>query len=74
VITAYGSADQARDLSRAGVADCFSKPFAMDALRRSVRRALTERTARATRPIKSQSRGRETPVTRSRAVARRKAA
>lgn len=41
VVTAYGSYELARDLSRAGVVECFSKPFAMDALRRAVRRALT---------------------------------
>jgi hypothetical protein len=49
----------------------------MDALRRSVRRALAERTARTTRAprsLKPQTRGRETPATRSRAVTRRKAA
>jgi DNA-binding NtrC family response regulator len=40
VVTAYGSYELARDLSRAGVVECFSKPFAMDALRRAVRRAL----------------------------------
>jgi len=40
VVTAYGSYELARDLSRAGVVECFSKPFGMDALRRAVRRAI----------------------------------
>lgn len=40
VVTAYGSYELARDLSRAGVVECFSKPFAMDALRRAVRHAI----------------------------------
>jgi DNA-binding NtrC family response regulator len=72
IVTAYGSADLARDLGRAGVADCFSKPFAMDALRRSVRRALAERAARAergVRPARAASAQRA-----SRSPARRKAA
>lgn len=42
VVTAYGSADTVRDLRRAGVADVFPKPFLIDALRRSVRRALVD--------------------------------
>jgi FixJ family two-component response regulator len=42
IVTAYGSPDVHRDLRRAGVADCFSKPFPIDALRRSVRRALEQ--------------------------------
>jgi len=42
VVTAYGSADTVRDLRRAGIADVFPKPFLIDALRRSVRRALAE--------------------------------
>ena len=42
VVTAYGSADTVRDLRRAGIADVFPKPFHMDTLRRSVRRALLE--------------------------------
>ena len=40
IVTAYGTPDTLRDLRGAGVADCFPKPFAMDLLRRSVRRAL----------------------------------
>jgi DNA-binding response OmpR family regulator len=42
VVTAYGSAESAADLRRAGIADVFPKPFHIDALRRSVRRALIE--------------------------------
>ena len=40
IVTAYGGADVLRELQRAGVAECFSKPFRMDLLRRAVRRAL----------------------------------
>ena len=40
IVTAYGGADVMRELRAAGVADCFSKPFRIDQLRRSVRRAL----------------------------------
>ena len=40
IVTAYGSPETLRDLRSAGVADCFPKPFPMDMLRRSVRRAL----------------------------------
>ena len=40
IVTAYGNPDVHRDLRRAGVADCFSKPFPIDVLRRSVRQAL----------------------------------
>ena len=42
VLTAEGGAETARELRRAGVADVFPKPFHIDALRRSVRRALVE--------------------------------
>ena len=42
IVTAYGSPEVHRDLRRAGVADCFSKPFPIDVLRRSVRRALEQ--------------------------------
>ncbi|MBI1796692.1 MAG: response regulator [Candidatus Eisenbacteria bacterium] len=41
IVTAYGSPETMRDLERAGVAECFPKPFPMDDLRRSVRRALS---------------------------------
>lgn len=40
IVTAYGTPDAMRDLAGVGVADCFPKPFPMDVLRRSVRRAL----------------------------------
>jgi len=78
VVTAYGSYELARDLSRAGVVECFSKPFAMDALRRAVRRALAGEAA-GTRPasVRRTTRiaRRTTGVARRpSAVARRKAA
>jgi two-component system nitrogen regulation response regulator GlnG len=41
IVTAYGTAEAMRALKTAGVAECFPKPFPMDDLRRSVRRALT---------------------------------
>ena len=40
IVTAYGTPEAMRDLERAGVAGCFPKPFPMDDLCRSVRRAL----------------------------------
>jgi DNA-binding response OmpR family regulator len=40
LVTAYGSPDDARQFAAAGVADTFPKPFAIDSLRQSVRRAL----------------------------------
>jgi DNA-binding NtrC family response regulator len=40
IVTAYGTPDAMRDLAGIGVVDCFPKPFPMDVLRRSVRRAL----------------------------------
>lgn len=40
VVTAYGSQDALRDLAAAGVSECFTKPFGMEALRRAVRRSL----------------------------------
>lgn len=49
IVTAYGTPETLRDLKRAGVADCFSKPFPIDMLRRSVRRALDETQGRRTR-------------------------
>ena len=48
IVTAYGGPEVERELERAGVADCFSKPFPIDRLRRSVRDAL-ERSARRAR-------------------------
>jgi DNA-binding NtrC family response regulator len=54
VVTAYGSYELARDLSRAGVVECFSKPFGMDALRRAVRRAIAAKSrSRAATPAAS---------------------
>ena len=47
VVTAYGTPETLRDLRSAGVADCFPKPFPIDGLRRSVRRALGAATRRA---------------------------
>jgi len=43
IVTAYGTPESLRDLRAAGVADCFPKPFPIDMLRRSVRRALEAR-------------------------------
>ena len=40
IVTAYGGPEVQRELHRAGVTDCFSKPFPIDLLRRSVHRAL----------------------------------
>jgi len=40
ILTAYGSPETLRELAAAGVSECFSKPFAMDALRHAVRRSL----------------------------------
>jgi len=40
ILTAYGSAEALRQLAAAGVSECFPKPFAMDALRRAVRRSI----------------------------------
>lgn len=85
VVTAYGSYELARDLSRAGVVECFSKPFAMDALRRAVRRAIaahvrTERRAASrpaavrTRAASTASRSSSATSRRNSAVSRRKAA
>ncbi len=50
IVTAYGTPESLRELGAAGVADCFPKPFAMDGLRRSVRRALE--TATETRRLR----------------------
>lgn len=40
VVTAYGTPQAVSDLRRAGVSECFPKPFPIDMLRRSVHRAL----------------------------------
>lgn len=66
IVTAYGSPETLRSLREAGVADCFSKPFAIDALRLAVRRALAARDASARRA--------DTRRRRSMAAPRRKAA
>jgi DNA-binding NtrC family response regulator len=40
IVTADGSPEVLRDLQKAGVSQCFPKPFPIDGLRRSVRQAL----------------------------------
>jgi DNA-binding NtrC family response regulator len=40
LVTAYGTPETLERIRRAGVADCFPKPFPVDMLRRSVRQAL----------------------------------
>jgi DNA-binding NtrC family response regulator len=40
IVTAYGTAETLDRLRAAGVTDCFPKPFAIDGLRRSVKRAI----------------------------------
>jgi DNA-binding NtrC family response regulator len=40
LVTAYGTPEMLEAARRAGVADCFPKPFPVDMLRRSVRQAL----------------------------------
>ena len=40
IVTAYGTPQALADMRRAGVAECFPKPFPIDTLRRSVHRAL----------------------------------
>ncbi len=49
IVTAYGTSETLRDLRGAGVADCFTKPFPIDRLRRSVRHALDVASQRARR-------------------------
>jgi DNA-binding NtrC family response regulator len=51
IVTAYGTPEVQSDLRRAGVADFVPKPFRIDMLRRSVRRAL-EAAAEGKRPRK----------------------
>jgi DNA-binding NtrC family response regulator len=46
VVTAYATPDVVRELTAAGVIECFPKPFPMDTLRRTVRRALDEASRR----------------------------
>jgi len=50
IVTAYGSPETVRQLEAAGVAECFPKPFAMEALRHAVHREL--RRAPAGRPAR----------------------
>jgi DNA-binding NtrC family response regulator len=40
IVTAYGTPEAMEDLRRAGVAECFPKPFPVDMLRHAVRRAI----------------------------------
>ena len=42
IVTAYATPEIVRELLAAGVVECFPKPFPMDALRRTVQRALAE--------------------------------
>ncbi len=42
LVSAYGAERTMRELRRAGIVEVFTKPFQVDALRRSVRRALLE--------------------------------
>ena len=58
IVTAYGNAETLRELRAAGVADCFSKPFAIDHLRRSVHSALERREASTPRRTRSSERRR----------------
>ena len=49
VVTAYATPEVVRELTAAGVIECFPKPFPMDALRRAVHRALDESSRRPSR-------------------------
>jgi DNA-binding response OmpR family regulator len=40
IVTAYGNQEALSGFADAGVSECFTKPFDMDALRRAVRRSL----------------------------------
>ncbi len=53
LVTAYGSPELLRDARHAGVAECFPKPFPIDHLRRSVRRALEAAQQRPRRRARS---------------------
>lgn len=53
IVTAYGGPDTLDQLRRAGIADCFSKPFRIDILRRSVRSAIERSVARRPRMRKA---------------------
>jgi DNA-binding NtrC family response regulator len=50
LVTAYSTPENARELRAAGVAECFSKPFPVDALRRAVRDALDAASRRRPSP------------------------
>ena len=53
IVTGDGTPEVLRDLEKAGVADCFPKPFAIDGLRRSVRQALEAAKKRVRRRARS---------------------
>lgn len=55
IVTAYGHPGSVATLKRAGVADCFPKPFPIDELRRSVRRAIETASERRPRVRKGSS-------------------
>jgi DNA-binding NtrC family response regulator len=55
IVTAYGTPQAIKDLRRAGVADCFPKPFPIDMLRRSVHRALEAETDKPQRGARGAS-------------------
>ena len=46
IVTAYGTPQVLSELRRVGVSECFPKPFPLEMLRRSVRRALEQPVAR----------------------------
>lgn len=52
VVTACSTVEAQRDLRRAGVVDIFPKPFLIDALRRSVRRAIATFDGRRRPPLR----------------------
>jgi DNA-binding NtrC family response regulator len=52
LVSAYGAETSARGLRSAGVVEVFAKPFQVDALRRSVRRALLATDARRRAPLR----------------------
>ena len=49
IVTAYGTPQSLDEMRRVGVADCFPKPFPLEMLRRSVRRALDQSDGRRRR-------------------------
>jgi len=56
LVTAYEDSGNAGDLERAGIVECFAKPFHIDQLRRSVQRALTAALVAPARRSRSRSR------------------